>query len=161
SPCGSTATLIATKTVAAGTSSLNVGDSGATITFSLTGSGNNGIWGLYAVPVRPTVSCAGSAPDCAVGRLPAPTTDPSTSVTTPARPDIIIGIDNSAPTVTITDPDQTAAAPQFLTKTVGIPLSFTQADQDTQPNALSGVAKVECRNSSPSATPYVSCASGG
>ena len=137
-------TALSTKTIGSGVANtdLEVGDANASITFSRTGAANNGIWGLYTVVVRPNVSCAGSAPDCAVSGLPQPQFDASTNTTLPAKVDTVIGIDNSVPTVAITAP--TAG---FLTKTVGVTLSFTSADQDAPASsALSHIVKTECRN---------------
>ncbi|MEO9108782.1 MAG: hypothetical protein ABI368_01025, partial [Jatrophihabitantaceae bacterium] len=156
-PCGAGATELVTKTLPAGTSDVELDDAAATITFSRTGAADNGLWGLYAVVVRPAKNCAGSAPNCVVSSLPQPEFDASDNTTLPAKVNTIVGIDNSNPTVGITAP----TAP-FLTNTPAVTLSFDVNDQDTPTNqALSHVAKTECRNAGPTLfTAYVSCGSG-
>ncbi len=156
-PCGSGASELATKTIPSGTTAVNLGDAAATITASLTGSGNNGLWGIYAVAIRPNKGCGAAPPDCAVSRLPQPEFDASTQMTLPAKVDTVFGIDNSDPTIELTAPGDA-----FLTKSTAITVSFNASDQDTPANqALSHIAKTECRNDGPALfTPYVSCASG-
>jgi len=157
-PCGAGASQLATKTIPSGVANaeLEFGDALATITFSRPNVADNGIWGLYAIAVRPTNNCAGAAPTCAVSRLPQPQFDPSTNTTNPARVETVLGIDNSNPTVSITAPPA-----GFLTKSVAVTFSFDPQDQDTPTNqALSHVVKTECRNTAPVVTQFVNCASG-
>ena len=127
-PCGS-ALQLATKSFFV--FEISPGDANGFVNVPLSGSGNDGYWGVWAVAVR------GSAPS-------AP----------PAQVQTVFGIDNTAPNVAVTSP-----APSFQTTSASVPLSFSAADA-TPFGVPSGIATIECRNQMPVATSYEPCTSG-
>ncbi len=144
-PCGGADTLGNSHPAV---KSVKPGDAGASITFSRTGAANSGLWGVWAVTLRPP---AGTSQDClsnSFGCVASPA---------PAKVDQVFGIDNINPTVSISDP-----LANFLTKSPSVGLSFAPDDPNNGAGKkLSGVKTTECRNAQAGQeTPFVACSSG-